>query len=42
MYPLLFMKESVITSHNNNSRRIATPNPRVSSKCHAALIASFD
>jgi len=33
MYPLLFMKESVITSHNNNnSRRIATPNPRVSSK----------
>ena len=27
---------------NNNSRRIATPNPRVSSKCHAALIASCD
>ena len=35
LYPLLFMKESVITPHNNNnnnSRRIATPNPRVSSK----------
>ena len=43
MYPLLFMKESVITSHNNNSRRIATLilgfHP---SKCHAALITSCD
>ena len=32
MYPMLFMKKKVITYRKQQSRRIATPNPRVSSK----------
>ena len=44
MYPMLFVKKRTSSRlANNNSRRIATPNSRVSSKKrHAALIASCD
>ena len=38
MYPLLFVKgERHHVSQNNNSRRIATPNPRVSIQVSAML-----
>ena len=41
MYPMTFVKENVITFAINNSRRTATPNPRVPpSKRLAALIVS--
>ena len=32
MYPMTFVKENVIKFANNNYRRTATPNSRVSSK----------